>query len=415
MTKQRSTLRLPRFVLQSVCRSVLILFALGGAHVASAHGSYSTAGTCGGYPRIDLKTAPGICVGLVAEDLGFARGVATIGNDTYVVDMGGWMNNRGRLLHLRDKQPPQVLLAKLDRPNAILATPDKRLLIGVAGRIVSIDPAAADPASTLKALVVNLPSTGRHPLTAMTLAPDGSLYINVGSATDHCEGVSGKPDPSRACPETQESPPRGAVLRARSIPDKPMDAAQLQVFAIGLRNAMALAVSPKGQVISAVNARDLINLGDAKLSDEALPHDTLNWLTAGSDYGWPYCFDNNRSSPEYAQYDCSKKTPPTRLLPPHAAPLGMLIYRGDALPGQDRHLIIGYHGYRRQGHRIVSLTLDGAYRPRGEPRNLVWGWDAVPGRNPMGAPVGLAQLGDGSLLVVEDRNGTLLKIAPIEP
>lgn len=415
MTKLRSTLRHSRLVLQIARRCALILFALGVAHIASAHERYSTAGTCGGYPRIDLKTAPGICVGLVAENLGFVRGVATIGNDTYVVDMGGWMNNRGRLWRLRDKQPPRVLLAKLDRPNAILATPDKRLLIGLAGRIVRIDPEAADPASTLKALVVNLPSTGRHPLTAMTLAPDGSLYINVGSATNNCEGVSGKPDPSRACPETQERPPRGSVLRARPIPDKPTDAAQLQVFAIGLRNAMALVVSPRGQVISADNARDLINLGDDKLSDDALPHDMLNWLTAGSDHGWPYCFDNNRSSPEYAQYDCSKKTPPTRLLPPHAAPLGMLIYRGDTLPGQDRHLIIGYHGYRRQGHRIVSLALDDAYRPRGEPRNLVWGWDAVPGRNPMGAPVGLAQLGDGSLLVAEDRNGTLLKIAPTDP
>jgi glucose/arabinose dehydrogenase len=93
----------------------------------------------------------------------------------------------------------------------------------------------------------------------------------------------------------------------------------------------------------------------------------------------------------------------------------MLIYQGSALPGQKRHLIFGYHGYRRLGHRIVSLALDAGFRPSGEPQDLVWGWDGQAGNHPMGAPVGLVEYPDGSLLVVEDRNGTLLKIAPETP
>jgi glucose/arabinose dehydrogenase len=332
-----------------------------------AHSGYRTHGTCAGYPRVDLKTTPGICVGLVAENLGFPRGVAVIGDDIYVTDLGGWAPGKGRLLRLRGKQSPQVLLTKLNQPNTVLVTPDKRLLIGLADRIVSINPEADNPVTSMQDWVINLPGTGLHPLTTVALAPDGSLVINVGSASNNCERGSETPDSVRPCPETLQQPPRGSILQAPPpTPGKPLDAAQLPVLARGLRNSMALAFSPDGQVIAAVNARDYINHQDSKLSDEALPHDTLDWIVSGADYGWPYCFDGNRPSPEYQRYDCSQKTPPTRLLPPHAAPLGMLIYQGSALPGQKRHLILGYHGYRSLGHRIVSLALDADFRPSGD-------------------------------------------------
>jgi glucose/arabinose dehydrogenase len=391
------------------------VFALATAIPGHAHENYQTSGTCGGYPRVDLHTAPGTCVGLVAQHLGFPRGVATLGNDIYVIDNGDWVPGKGRLWRLRGNQPPQAIVSGLDRPNAMIVTPDKRLLIGLVGRIISIDPSAADPSATSRDVVVNLPTTGRHPLPSLALAPDGSLYINVGSASDNCDQDLRSPSRPTLCPETQETPPRGSVLRAKLGSEKPLDATQLPVFARGLRNSMALVVSPNDKVIDAVNARDAINAIDPKLSDDDLPHDTLDYLIAGADYGWPYCFDDNRPSPEYAQYDCSKKTAPTRLLPPHAAPLGILIYRGKALPGQHHHLIIGYHGYRDLGHRIVSLDLDEKFRPRGEPQDLVWGWNSVPGDHPMGSPVALAEMQDGSVLVTEDRNGTLLKIAPVKP
>jgi len=392
--------------------SALLLLACGAV---SAQSTYHTSGQCDGYPRLDLKVAKGMCMGLLAEHLGFVRGVAAIGQDIYVLDMGGWVNKRGRLLRLNLKQggKPEVLMSQLDMPNAILATPDKRLLISVLGRIVRIDPAARNPAATMQDVVINLPATGRHPLAAMVLGADGSLYINVGSATDNCES---KPDQlgksAFPCPEIKETPPRGSVLQAK-LPANgpPLDARTMQVHARGLRNSMALALTPNGRLIAATNSRDNINLADPKLSDAALPHDTLSWVLAGADYGWPYCFDKLRSSPEYPDFDCSKKTAPSRLLPPHAAPLGMLIYSGKSMPGLAGRLIIGYHGYRATGHKLVSLALNAAYQPVAEPQDLVSGWNFLAGKHPMGAPVALAVLDDGSIVITEDRNGTLLRLA----
>ncbi|MEO6918548.1 MAG: PQQ-dependent sugar dehydrogenase [Collimonas sp.] len=394
-------------------RNVLCTFFLLACGAASAESSYRTSGTCAGFPRLDVKVAKGMCMGLVADHIGFARGVAAIGQYVYVLDMGGWANKRGRLLRvdISKKGAPEVLLSKLDMPNAIIATPDKKLLVSMHGRIVRIDPAAKDLLGSAQDIVINLPTTGRHPLTAMVLGADGALYINVGSATDNCESGPGKAD--SPCPEIKETPPRASVLRANlTAAHFPLDARALPVHARGLRNSMALALTPAGTLIAATNSRDAINAADPKLSDEELPHDTLSWLAAGADYGWPYCFDQLRASPEYPGFDCRSKIAPSRLLPAHAAPLGMLIYNGKSMPALSGHLIIGYHGYRATGHRLVSLALNAAYQPVGEPRDLVAGWNYRHGGYPMGAPVGLATLDDGSVVITEDRNGTLLRLAP---
>ncbi|MGB7194288.1 MAG: PQQ-dependent sugar dehydrogenase [Collimonas pratensis] len=400
----------------SFLRHALGMFFLLACGAASAQSTYHTSGSCDGFPRLDLKVAKGMCMGLVAEHLGFVRGVAAIGQDVYVLDMGGWASKRGRLLrlNLKKKGAPEVLLSQLDMPNAIIASADKKLLIGMHGRIVRIDPAAKDIQGSAQDIVVNLPTTGRHPLTAMVQGADGTLYINVGSATDNCESRADQPGKSDSpCPEIKETPPRASVLRASlANAHLPLDARTLPAHARGLRNSMALALAPNGVLIAATNSRDNITVADPKLSDAELPHDTLSWLSAGADYGWPYCFDKLRTSPEYPGYDCRSKTAPSRLLPPHAAPLGMLIYGGKSLPALSAQLIIGYHGYRADGHRLVSLALDGAGQPLGEPRDLVAGWNYRHGGYPMGAPVALATLDDGSLVITEDRNGTLLRLAP---
>ena len=385
----------------------------GAAHAAPRERDYATQGDCAGFPRVALSTLPGSCVGLVAARLGFLRGVTVVGDDVFVVDMGGWRDNHGRILRLRHggRGQPEVLLSGLDKPNAIVPGPAGSLYAGVVGRIIRFDPDASAPASTVQDVLTGLPTDGRHPLVAFVVAADGSLFVNVGSKTDHCENTDGsKPEPGQACPETQGSPPRGTLLHV--IPGaQAVDAQKLAPMASGLRNSMALALLPSGRLLAAANARDFINLADPGLADAELPHDPLILVEPGADYGWPYCFDDRRPSPEYPSYDCSRMHAPDYLLPAHAAPLGLLIYRGKSLAGQEGRLLIGFHGYRSNGHRLVSLGLTAEGKPAGELQQLVGDWGFVEGVHPQGSPVGLVEMADGSVLITEDHSGALLRLA----
>jgi glucose/arabinose dehydrogenase len=191
----------------------------------------------------------------------------------------------------------------------------------------------------------------------------------------------------------------------------PVDVHGLKPFATGLRNSVALAVLPAGDLLAAVNARDYIDHADPSLSDEDLPHDTFDRVEEGADYGWPYCYDQNVASPEYRTFSCAPKHHPTLLLPPHAAPLGMLLYRGGTLPGLAGRAVIAFHGYRDRGHRLVALPVDAHGIPTGKLQDVVGDWGAVSGKHPQGAPVSLFEQEDGSILITEDHNGTLLRLA----
>jgi glucose/arabinose dehydrogenase len=392
--------------------AVLLLIPLR-IFAASSEQGYTTSGDCDGFPGVALTVSQPFCVGLVASKLGFARGVAAIGHDIFVVDMGGWDSHRGRLLRLPNggHGAPEVVLRGLYQPNGLTPGPNHTLYVGITGKIAQVDPYATNPAKTMRVVVTGLPTTGRHPLATMAVAQDGVMYINVGSATDNCERFKGVPGGSPTpCPETLEAPPRGSILSAPRSGES-RDARELTVYARGLRNSMAMAVLPDRRLVAAVNARDSIDCVSPSLSDEELPHDTLDLIEPGADYGWPYCFDNDRSSPEYPSFDCRERTSPTMLLPAHAAPLGMLVYQGKRLPGLGGKLIIGYHGYRSTGHRIVSVDVNSQSMPAGRPAELVGDWGYKAGSHPQGAPVSLFEMEDGSILITEDHNGTLLRLS----
>ena len=396
----------------SVLAALLAALAPTFATAAPAARSYATSGDCDGFPAVALSTAPGLCMGLVAEGLGHARGVATVGSDVFVIDMAAWESHKGRLLKLADngRQAPTVVLHDLWQPNAVVRGPGRTLYVGVTGQVLQIDPYAADPARSARVVVDGLPTTGRHPVPSLAVGSDGALFVNVGSFSDNCRVAGKAPDPKAACPETTEAPPRGAMLRFPAR-EATWHANEQAPYARGLRNSMAMTVLTDGRLAVAVNARDNINRSDAALADVALPHEPLVVLKEGGDYGWPYCYDQRVPSPEYPGFDCAAKLAPDMLLPAHAAPLGMLLYRGDKLPGLAGKLVIGYHGYRATGHRLVAVGLGADGRPTGTPTELVWDWEQKDGSHPQGSPVGIVQADDGSVLIAEDHSGALLRLA----
>jgi glucose/arabinose dehydrogenase len=79
----------------------------------------------------------------------------------------------------------------------------------------------------------------------------------------------------------------------------------------------------------------------------------------------------------------------------------------NAFAGQ---VVVAWHGYRAAGHRVVGFGVDVHGVPRGAPRLWIGGWDAAKNVRPLGAPAGILVDSAGRLLVVEDRNRTLLML-----
>lgn len=144
-------------------------------------------------------------------------------------------------------------------------------------------------------------------------------------------------------------------------------------------------------------------------NDDELPHDELNLIVRGAHYGWAYCYDKNLASPEYPAADCSRYRAPARLLPAHAAPLGMAFYSGSSFPASFHNsLIISYHGYRKHGHRLVALLADRRGNPLGKSVDLVLG--SRKGRARIGAPVGVKVGADGNVYFTDDHSGQVLML-----
>jgi glucose/arabinose dehydrogenase len=410
-------------VLRLLLAGTALLFWAGACiagQVSAKPAPYATSGTCDGSPKIAVTTAPGICVGLLASGFKFPRGILPLGNgDVMVVDMGGWQPGRGSLWLLNKSAgyKRERLLDKLDRPHGIALGPDRRVYLGVAGGVVHFDPAQIKTSFAQiiggKSGVPALPTTGRHPLVNLVFGNDGHLYLSTGSASDNCEGPKQQPpDPKRPCAEAEGEHPRGAI-RQYWMQWPQGTVIRWSTYATGLRNPLALAVhAPSGVLLQAENGRDNIHRHIPGMdNDEDLPHDELNVIEPGANYGWPYCYDNGKPSPEYPGADCAKYHAPLLLLPAHAAPLGMTYYLGSSLPQLQGKLIVGYHGYRKAGHRVVVFDVDAQGRAQGAGRELISGWDAGEGR-PLGAPTDLKTGADGAIYMTEDRNGTVLRIAP---
>lgn len=415
--------------------------------LAAAEPYTPTGQTCGGLPKVAVETMEWVCIGLVlqrGEELNLVkpRKIEQIaGQDAFLLtDMGGWDGNVGSLYLIERRggtYAARRLRSRLNLPHQILRGPGGFYYLGEAHRITAFRLDPKNRPIDWRTVIDGLPDLGDnlHPLTHFIFLENGDLLVNIGAATDNC----GAEADTGAC-RARES--NGLLRRYRHMPKSGVWSTEYEVYATGLRNSMALVQHPSGTVLQAENGTDFKALG--------MPYEEINIVQRGGDYGWPYCHDNDAADPHWNRdADCRSDAyvRPWTLMPPHAAPLDMMYYTGDLLPGLTGTLLVGWHGYRAYGHRLVAYAVDGEGRPlreeaatfRSDPTptdpwftgqaytpegtagpvsphlEITSGWNRQPGIRPRGAPVGLLQAEDGSLWIVDDKNRAVLRMAPGEP
>ena len=396
---------------------MIALAALAGP--AAAAPLYAPQAPCAGYPGVALSVPPGWCAGLVADardGLRMPRRLLWVAPQrAWIVDMGNWEPRRGRLLELRTDLAPgqpgrlRVLAERLDRPHGLARGPDGKVYVGEAGTVWRTP---VGETVQREVLLKDLPSDGAHPLKELAFTPDGRLLVNMGSSSDACRGEDQRqPLP---CPDLVGERPRAAVYVAR-FEGPGFALRDFAPLATGLRNSLGLAATAaQDGAVRLWQAENGIDYTDAKR-----PAEELNELVAGQRYGWPYCVSNAQGRHVPARgYEqgarCAQQRAPFAAWPAHVAPLQLLAapagLRADS-PWQGRLLAV-WHGYRAQGHRVVAWRLGADGRPTGAREDLVSGWQAQPGLRPLGTPAGVQFDPEGRLWIVEDRNRSVIVVAP---
>ena len=298
---------------------------------------------------------------------------------------------RGAVYALRDEDGDNVaelrwvIARDLVLPSG-LAFRDGSLYVAAHDRILRYDDIESRLDDPPEPAIVrdDFPDDRAHGWKYLRFGPDGRLYVPIGAPCNACDrddyAVITRLDPAGSGRE---------------------------IFARGVRNTVGFDFHPEtGELWFTDNGRD--HLGDD------LPPDELNHAPrAGLHFGFPYCHGGFFLDPEHgAGRDCEEFTPPVQLLGPHVAALGMRFYTGTSFPEVYRgRIFIAEHGSwnrsRKIGYCVTTVTLDGDRAVSYEP--FATGW--LQGEKVYGRPADLLVMPDGSLLVSDDYEGVVYRIA----
>lgn len=405
---------------------------------------------CSGFPQIMVGSIENTCLGRVADqEQGFSMprySVQSSDGTIYVSDMGSWAFQTGTIWAVElPSEKNQFKTSKitnlfpknkLTMPNGLLLDPEGRLYVGTPTGVFRFQPknenkeynlnpsleliengflssifrkdeyssaASFSEFSRNKASLKN-----KHPLIQLAANKNFTeIYINVGAPSDDCaKGIKTKNDQG-LCAQSESPLVNAGIWKLILSNNTERKKLQTLPMARGLRNSMGLAVHPVTEKLyQAENSMDL--------KDIDYPFEEINLIEEGRHYGWPYCHSNDKINEAFktvisADLCFKKYSPPIINMPAHVAPLGLLFYTSDYLSPLKNKLLVSWHGYREYGQKIVSYSLNEKGLPLSQkPENIVFSWAAKSGVRPKGAPVGLTQLKDGRILIIDDKNKALL-------
>ena len=391
----------------------------------------------------NLDVPAGFCVTVFAENVGGARHLVVAPNgDVFVKVEGGGGRlpagaQSGGVVALRDTNGDGVADVRQQFGSGAgsgIALQDVWLYATSNGAIVRyrLPPRSLTPPGRPDTIVSGFPLSGSHHAVNFVVV-GGSLFVNIGSASNACQQRDGQLESSGYDPCTELETRAGIwEFDANRVHQRVTDGRR---YATGLRNSVALARNPlDGSLYAVVHGRDELHdnwpsLFSAEKSAEN-PGEEFVRVDRGSDYGWPYCYyDVDRKSlllaPEYGgdgrtSGRCPGKTPPLMAFPGHWAPNGLLFYTGGQFPAQYRGgAFVAFHGswnrapLPQAGFRVAFAPFR-FNRPLGTFTTFADGFAPSPGtgrvRQGTHRPVGLAQGPDGSLYISDDTGGTIWKV-----
>lgn len=361
------------------------IITLGLSLAASASGGAPGPIDLGG-----IRLPPGFSIAVYTDQVPGARSM-TLGDDgaVYVGTL-----DQGKVYAVRDAdgdgRAEQVgtVASGLNAPNGV-AWLAGDLYIAEVSRISKIGHIKAhrERPGTPEVIYDGYPGDKHHGWKYLRAGPDGKLYTAVGAPCNVC-----KPEKEIYATLTRLDP----------------DGKNFEIFARGLRNSVGFDWHPEThEVWLTDNGRDW-------LGDDVPPDELNHAAKAGLHFGFPHCHGKDSADPEFGKAAaCSQFTPPEWSFPAHVAALGLRFYTGKAFPADYRQqLFVAQHGSwnrsQPQGYRVVLVRFkDG--KPVAE-EAFAEGW-LRPDGQVTGRPVDVLELPDGALLVSDDKNGAIYRIA----
>lgn len=341
-----------------------------------------------------LKAPEGFTVKPFASGLGNARIIAV--SDTGAIYVT--RREEGDVLMLKDENgdgkadTAPVTVANRPQTHGIAIKGDKFYLVTVKELFVA-DIQADGKLGALTLLVGDLPDAGQHPNRVMAFGPDGMLYISVGSTCNACnESNAENATILRATPN----------LKSRTI------------FASGLRNTIGFDWNPDtGELWGMDHGIDF-------LGDDVQPEE-LNRIERGKQYGWPHAWGKGDLTPQSTPPGgitkvqwAAHSVPMVLGYAAHAAPMQLKFYTGNAFPSEyqgDAFVTMrgSWNTEPATGYEIARVHFE-----NGQPASIkpfVTGFLTDNGKTHIARPVGLAVARDGSLLMADDANGVIYRVA----
>jgi Raf kinase inhibitor-like YbhB/YbcL family protein len=354
-----------------------------------------------------LKLPPGFHIDRFAEGLYNPRMIAVAADGTVYVTQ----RTPGNLVMLRDIDRDGIV----DSQKVVLWLKDlhgivirgNRMFLADVKRVYSAfirpDGSITEP----RAVTSNLPDGGQHPNRTLEFGPDGALYVSVGSTCNAC---------------IEPNKENATLLKVDA------DTGERSIFASGLRNTIGFGWHPASHRLYGMD-QGIDWLGDEHQQEE------LNELLEGQRYGWPYIYEKDELNPqdeplEITQQEWAEKSrEPSALYTAHAAAMQLGFYTGTMFPAEYRNdAFIAMHGsWNRKpasGYEVVRARFDAsgnfvAFEP------FVSGFlvpqpkrdPPLPGAQPLppdgfiGRPTGIAVASDGALLVGDDSNNMIYRVA----